>query len=184
MCNPKKCKLRAGDDPLQQFHCLRQLTNLSQADCREVIGLLRDDELGRRTGTRQEQVYPLASNLIRQLWSGETQDVEVFVNSLPCLLQAKVDACPLFARLLSDAWEEHGGQLTMVIFSDDATPGNILAARQPKKSCMMYVSFLEMKILFQDSCWLPLSNMRTSEMTEKGYSHAEYLRCVLEFLWD
>ena len=121
-------------------------------------------------------------------WDGAlargSQNVPVYVNSLPDLLQAKVDACPLFARLLSDAWEEYDGRLTFVVFSDDATPGNILAARQPKKSCMIYASFLELKILFQDSCWLPLSNMRNNEITEKGYSHAEYLRCVLEYVHD
>ena len=181
---PRKRKLRAGDDPLLQFQALRQLPRLSQADCREVISLLRDDDLGRRTGTREHHAYPHASKLMRQLWSGQSQNVPVYVNSLPDLLQAKVDACPLFARLLSDAWEEYDGRLTFVVFSDDATPGNILAARQPKKSCMIYASFLELKILFQDSCWPPLSNMRNNEITEKGYSHAEYLRCVLEYVHD
>ena len=180
----RKRKLRASDDPLAQFQALRQLPRLSQADCREVIALLRDDSVGRRTGTREQHAYPLATKLIRQLSSGENNDVEVFVNFLPDLLQSKVDACPLFARLLSDAWEENGGQLTLVLFSDDATPGNILAARQPKKSCMIYASFLELKVLFQDSCWLPISNMRNNEFLEKGYSHAEYLRCVLEFVYD
>eukprot|EP00435_Cladocopium_sp_Y103_P070585 s87_g35.t1 len=138
-------------------------------DCRQVIGLLRDDGAGKRTGTREYHAYPAASKLVRQLWSGDDK-------------KAKVEACPLFARLLSDAWEKQGGELTLVVFSDDATPGNILAARQPKKSCMMYCSFLELPVLFQDSCWIPLSNMRVNEITEQGYSHAEYLRCVLEFV--
>ena len=137
-----------------------------------------------RNATREHHAYPLASKLMRQLWSGQSQDVPVYVNSLPDLLQAKVDACPLFARLLSDAWEECGGRFTFVVFSDYATPGNMLAARQPKESCMIYASFLELKILFQDSCWLPLSNMRNNEITDKRYSHAEYLQCVLEYVHD
>ena len=49
---------------------------------------------------------------------------------------------------------------------------------------MIYASFLDLKILFQDSCWLPLSNMRNNEITDKRYSHAEYLRCVLEYVHD
>ena len=83
-----------------------------------------------------------------------------------------------------DAWEKEGGLLTLVVFSDDATPGNILAARQPKKSCMTYFSFLELPVLFLDSCWLPLGNIRVNEITEQKYSHAEYLRCILEFVHD
>eukprot|EP00435_Cladocopium_sp_Y103_P016590 s5818_g4.t1 len=180
----KKRKLRAQDDPLTQFQSLRQLPRLSQEDCRQVIALLREDDVGKRTGTREHHAYPAASKLVRQLWSGDDKKVPVYVNSLPDLLQAKVEACPLFARLLSDAWEKQGGELTLVVFSDDATPGNILAARQPKKSCMMYCSFLELAVLFQDSCWIPLSNMRVNEISEQGYSHAEYLRCVLEFVYD
>ena len=64
------------------------------------------------------------------------------------------------------------GRKSDLVFSDDATPGNILAARQPKKSCMIYASFLELNVLFLDSCWLPLSNKRTNEITEEEYSHA------------
>ena len=181
---PKKRKLRVDDDPLTQFQTLRQLPRLSQADCRQVIGLLRDDDAGRCTASREHHVYPKASKLVQKHWSGTKKNVPVYVNSLPELLQAKVDVCPLFARLLSDAWKDCGGRLTLVVFSDDATPGNILAARQPKKSCMIYASFLELNVLFLDSCWLPLSNKRTNEITEEEYSHAEYLRCVLEAVHD
>ena len=177
---PRKRKLRAGDDPLSQFQALRQLPRLSQADCREVISLLRDDDLGRRTGTREHHAYPLASKLMRQLWSGQSQNVPVYVNSLPDLLQAKVDACPLFARLLSDAWEDYDGRLTFVVFSDDGCN----TRQHLGRSAASKVMHDELKILFQDSCWLPLSNMRNNEITEKGYSHAEYLRCVLEYVHD
>eukprot|EP00435_Cladocopium_sp_Y103_P048264 s612_g14.t1 len=181
---PQKRKLKKEDDPLTQFQTLRQLPRLSQADCRQVIGLLREDDAGHRTGCREHHVYPKASKLRRLLWSGEKKDVPVYVNSFPELLQAKIDTCPLYGRLLSEAWEKHAGNLTLVVFSDDATPGNILAARQPKKSCMIYASFLELPILFLDACWLPLSNKRTTEITDAGYSHAEYLRCVLESVHD
>eukprot|EP00435_Cladocopium_sp_Y103_P004786 s4498_g1.t1 len=180
----KKRKLNADDDALKQFQALRQLPKLNQSDCRDVIRLLRDDDVGKRTGTREQHAYPNAAKLVCRLWSGANKTVAVHVNRLPELLQAKVEACPLYARLLSDAWERHRGELTLVVFSDDATPGNILAPRQPKKSCMIYASFLELSVLFQDSCWLPLSNIRANEITEQNYSHAEYLRCVLEFVYD
>ena len=180
----KKRKLSVDDDPLTQFQTLRQLPRLSRADCRQVIGLLRDDEAGQKTASREYHMYPKASKLMQKQWSGEKKDVPVFVNSFPDLLQAKVDACPLYRRLLSEAWEDYDGKLTLVLFSDDATPGNILAPRQTKKSCMMYASFIELKVLFLDGCWIPLSNKRTTEMTSEQYSHAEYLRCVLEAVHD
>ena len=88
------------------------------------IQLLRDDEVGRRTGVREHLAYPQASKLLQKIMAGERKDVPVHMNSLPDLLQAKVEACPLFARLLSDAWERNDGQLTLVVFSDDTTPGN------------------------------------------------------------
>ena len=106
--------------------------------------MLRDDEVGRRTGVREHLAYPQASKLLQKIMAGERKDVPVHMNSLPDLLQAKVEACPLFARLLSDAWERNDGQLTLVVFSDDTTPGNVLAPRQPKKSCMIHCSFLEL----------------------------------------
>ena len=180
----QKRKLKVDDDPLTEFQTLRQLPRLSLTDCRQVIGLLREDDAGQSTASRERHVYPNASKLVQKHWSGVNKDVPVYVNSLPDLLQAKIDACPLYARLLSDAWNEYDGKLTLVVFSDDATPGNILAARQPKKSCMVYASFLELKILFLDSCWIPLSNKRSIEIAESVYSHAEYLRCVLEAVHD
>ena len=181
---PQKRKLKADDAPLEQFQALRQLPRLSFEDCRQVIGLLREDAIGHRTVAREHHAYPAAAKLVRQLWSGENKDVAVYANSLPDLLQAKVEACPLFARLLYDAWKQYDGLLTFVVFSDDATPGNILAARQPKKSCMMYRTFLELPVLFDENSWLPLSNIRVNELTEQKFSHAEYLRCVLEFVHD
>ena len=96
----KKRKLNVEDAPLDQFHALRQLPRLSQEDCRQVIGLLRDDGIGHRTGAREHHAYPTASKLVRQLWSGESKKIPVHANSLPDLLQAKVEACPLFARLI------------------------------------------------------------------------------------
>ena len=183
MSRPKR-KLKVDDDPLTQFQTLRQLPRLSLADCRQVIGLLRDDDAGQSTASREHHVYPTASKLVQKHWSGVNKDVPIYVNSFPDLLQAKVDTCPLYARLLSDAWQENEGSLTLVLFSDDTTPGNILAARQPKKSCMVYASFLELTILFLDSCWIPLSNKRSMEIAESKYSHAEYLRCVLGAVHD
>ena len=129
----KRRKLRANDDPLSQFQALRQLPRLTQADCREVIQSLRDDDVGRRTGVREHHAYPAASKLMRSVLAGDGKDVPVYLNSLPHLLQAKVEACPLFSRLPSDAWEVHNGQLTLVVFSDDATPGQHIGSAATEK---------------------------------------------------
>ena len=56
-----KRKLDPKGTPVDQFRALRQIRGLSQEDCRRVIGLLRDDDLGAATCRKDQQKYPEAS---------------------------------------------------------------------------------------------------------------------------
>ena len=177
----KRRKLCVHDKPVQQFECLRQLPTLTQKDCRDVIDLLREDGKGQATGTKEKNKYPLSCHLLPEIWTGKDDKVQVFVNHLPDLLQAKVTHCSLYARLLHEALEKRNNALTLLMFTDECTPGNILAARQPKKSIMCYFTFQEFDVVHLDSMWLPLSHFRSMEAKEKAYSQAEYIRCILEY---
>ena len=178
-----KRKLNAEDAPAEQFQALRQIRGLSQADCRRVIALLRDDEQGQATCRAQHLKYPEAGALLREVTLQESKLV-VYVNTLPDLIQEKTNRCALFAHMLAEAIRTNGNMLTLLIFSDEANPGNILAARHPRKSNLVYFTFWEFPLLHVQSLWLPLSLIRSNEVSDAGSSFAETTRGIVEHVFD
>ena len=77
-----KRKLDPKGTPVDQFRALRQIRGLSQEDCRRVIGLLRDDDLGAATCRKNQQKYPEASKLLREVRVPPT-NLAVHVNTVP-----------------------------------------------------------------------------------------------------
>ena len=117
-----KRKLNAEDAPAEQFQALRQIRGLSQADCRRVIALLRDDEQGQATCRAQHLKYPEAGALLREVTLQESKLV-VYVNTLPDLIQEKTNRCALFAHMLAEAIRTNGNMLTLLIFLTKRTQG-------------------------------------------------------------
>eukprot|EP00435_Cladocopium_sp_Y103_P059873 s2323_g21.t1 len=178
-----KRKLDPSDTPVEQFQALRQIRGLSQEDCRRVIGLLRDDERGAATCRKDAQKYPQASKLLREVKLPDTNLV-VHLNTVPDLLQEKIEQCGLFAHMMKEALKKGSNALTLLMFADEANPGNILAARHPRKSNLYYFTFWEFPLLHVEGLWLPLAVIRANEVTEAKSSYAEVTRAVLEHVYD
>ena len=75
---------------------------------------------------------------------------------LPAALQTLVDKCPAWACALKEAHAVNGGVLTLVLYHDDITCGNILAVLKRKKITALYLCFKEMiKHMHLEHAWIP-----------------------------
>eukprot|EP00435_Cladocopium_sp_Y103_P009783 s146_g2.t1 len=178
-----KRKLVVDASPAEQFHALRQIPGISAADCREVIKLLREDDKGHDTCHKQSQKFPDANRLLRQVRLPGANGLIFHYNSLPELVYEKALRCPLFAAMMKEGMKVGNGNLTLILFSDEACPGNVLHGRNPRKTNLVYASFLQMPCLFVDSMWVPLATQRAEDIATHGTSYAEVMRHLLEALW-
>ena len=119
-------KLRVDATPAEQFACLREIPGLSAADCREVMRRLRDDDTGKATCHAPEVKFPLARKMLQCVKLPGPKGLTVYFNSLAMLMNEKVQRSPLFATLLQEAMIRTNNHLTLIIFSDEANPGNVL----------------------------------------------------------
>ena len=179
-----KRKLAVDGTPAEQFACLREIPGLSAADCREVIARLRDDGKGVTTCRAPAVKFPVAHKMLQAVKLPGPKGLTVHCNSLSMLVAEKVQRSPLYATLLQAAMKASQNQLTLIIFSDEANPGNVLHARHPRKTNLVYASFLELPVVFVDSMWLPLSAVRADDVTTHETSYAEIMRHVLESVWQ
>lgn len=177
-----KRKLDPSATPVEQFQALRQIRGLSHEDCRRVITLLRDDEQGAATCRKQHLKYPQATKLLREV-KLPNSNLAIHLNTVPDLIQEKVDRCGLFAYMMLQALKKGSNALTLLLFADEANPGNILAARHPRKSSL-YFTFWEFPRLHVEGLWLPLSVVRSNEVADAKSSYAEVTRAILENVFE
>lgn len=152
----------------------------SRAKRREVISRLRDDDKGVATCHAPAVKFPVTHMMLQSVTLPGPKGLTVYFNSLSMLVAEKVQRSLLFAALLQAALQRAQSQLTLIIFSDEANPGNVLHARHPRKTNLVYASFLELPVLFVDSLWLPVSAVRADDVTTHETSYAEVMRHVLE----
>ena len=113
--------------------------------------MLREDDVGKRVGTREKHVYPLAAAMLKTLQHPNLPQLRAYTNDLSDLVRRKLELCPLFALLFTQAVKKNDGKLTLIFFADEAQPGNVLGARQARKANLVYVSFLELEVLHCES---------------------------------
>ena len=178
-----KRKLDPSATPVEQFQALRQIRGLSHEDCRRVITLLRDDEQGAATCRKQHLKYPQATKLLREVKLPDS-NLAIQLNTVPDLIQEKVDKCGLFAYMMLQALKQGSNALSLLLFADEANPGNILAARHPRKSNLYYFTFWEFPLLHVEGLWLPLSVVRSNEVADAKSSYAEVTRAILENVFE
>eukprot|EP00435_Cladocopium_sp_Y103_P043455 s3074_g12.t1 len=95
----KRRRLDPQAPPKEQFSALRQIRTLTQAECREIVGLLHEDDAGKKTCSRLAHVHPKALPCLRELRvPAENGEMTVHYMSLAELVQAKVNACPFYAE--------------------------------------------------------------------------------------
>ena len=146
-----------------QFQLLRQIPSLTKAQCRQILSVVREDGKGSRSMSRQSEVYKDVLPAFPQLRLQGKQAGEVSLPylHLPTILDVKAAKCPCFQRALESAAQQNN--LTMIFYSDECTPGNVLAPDTTRKSCMVYVSFLGLPT-HSESAWITLSVIRSNSI--------------------
>ena len=99
--------------------------------------------------------------------------------SLPALLQAKVEACPLYRKSMEVAMRKHNNHLTLILYQDEVSGGNILNPNQARKSNLTYFTWLEFPVLFQTDMWLTLGVTRSNEIKNMEAGMASLTRAML-----
>ena len=102
----KRKKLRSSDSLSNQYRSVRQIGSLTAAECRKVVQLVRDDDRGGGTAKRPSVNHPKAFPCLRELSLQEVETgrpLKAWSMSLPALVQAKMDACPLYRLMMQRA---------------------------------------------------------------------------------
>ncbi|CAL1156500.1 unnamed protein product, partial [Cladocopium goreaui] len=96
---------------------------LSCVDSRKVIQCLQDDESGQFTCQRPHLAYAKAFPRYEHLamTAADGESVRIPVMNLPDLLQAKIDACPLYSAMLREAMAAQQDRLTLVFYCDEVS---------------------------------------------------------------
>jgi hypothetical protein len=86
--------------------------------------------------------------------------------SLPGLVQAKIDACPLYRLLMQRALQRNGNHLNLIFYQDEVSGGNILSPNHSRKSNLTYVMWLEFEVIFLEDLWLTMGVMRSRQIAQ------------------
>ena len=131
----KRRKLDSHASKQEQFEVLRS-TGLSCVDSRKVIQCLQDGESGQFTCQRPHLAYAKAFPCYEHLapTGADGSAVRIPIMKLPDLLQAKINACPLYSGMLREAMAAHQDRLTLLFYCDEVSGGNVLSALQSRKS--------------------------------------------------
>ena len=160
----KRRKLNPSESLKDQFTALRQIPSLTQAQCRQVVSLLHDEQEGEGTCKRLAHAHPLALPCLRQLSvPREDKPLQIHCMSLEALIDAKTKVCPLFASCMQRMFQRHGAMQPLIIYADDTHGGNVLAAPASRKSTLVYAAFLNFEFLHLESLWMTLSVIKASD---------------------
>eukprot|EP00435_Cladocopium_sp_Y103_P061318 s238_g23.t1 len=178
----KRRKLDVHAPRKEQFDVLRS-NGISSVDSRKVIQCLHEEDKGRWTCEKPNLAYakafPCYDTMQIKAADGSTT-IDVPIMKLSELLQAKVDACPLYSAMLLQAMELHQNRLTLLFYCDEVSGGNVLSALQSRKSNLCYVSWLQCPLLFQENMWLTVSVAKSSCIQSLPHGMAELIRRILE----
>ena len=179
----KRKKLEADASFQNQFQALRQITSLTHTQCRQVIELLHIDEkkTGARTGQRVQHKYPVSLPALRKATvEVEGKQLRIPRFSLPEMVQLKANSSSFFKECLSHAMRTNDNTLELVVAWDETVPGNVLAPDLRRKAALTYCSFLEMPVLWADTCWFTLSVSRSADIQGIPQGYPRAITAVLE----
>ena len=144
----KRRKLEVCASKQEQFDVLRS-TGLSCVDSCKVIRRLQENDSGASTckalHLAYAHAYPCYAQMDLKAATGEA--VRIPMMNLPLLLQAKVDACPLYRAMLHEAMTSHHDSLTLFFYCEEVSGGNVLSALQSRKANQCYVSWLQCPVI-------------------------------------
>lgn len=135
-----KRKLDKSAPLAQQYqHLCAEVPKLSGELARQVLEVLHagEESTGKRAAHRAKHAYPAALPVLRQIPIHATSaEKQIYVVSLPQLIQSKVNSCALFRSSLEWAIKKKGRSLELLLFWDEAVPGNVLSPDLQRKSAL------------------------------------------------
>ncbi|CAJ1401538.1 unnamed protein product [Effrenium voratum] len=159
---------RSTASAASQFHTLRQIPSIGPAQCRQIVAVLDADGRGTRVQQRRDEVHGEVMEHLQVMdlpAKDPASKVQVSYMSVAGVLQAKCNACPLFHDCLRAIAQERDNQLTLVVYLDECTPGNVLSPDNARKSNLTYWTILQLPHIYLEDTWLTLSVSRTSEIS-------------------
>ena len=96
--------------------------------------------------------------------NGDPQEIAL-VNPF-AFIQLAIKRCILFKAFLLNVFRQCGNRITIVLYSDEISPGQVLVARVPRKTQTIYWSLFEFGsyILSQEDAWFPLATVRSDDV--------------------
>ena len=132
------------------------------------VGATREIRAARDDAVTQERTVwgPLHRNLQLPLANGKSTDIEI--QDPWAMLAHTSSESGWFAGLLKHTASQHpptpSNPWHLVLYSDEITPGNALAARQERKAQTIYWSFLEFVThLSIELVWFTMAVMKSKE---------------------
>ena len=183
----KRRRLHAKDTPAQQFSALRQIRSLTDAQRRQIIGLLNKDQRGRRTCTRKQQKYGEALlEACRDIYLPTVDDAQIKAPclSVPSMVQGKLDSCEVFRVAFQKAMQGNNNELRMIFYLGEIVAGNPLRADPARKAMIGYVTFLEMDCIRRECMWLTIGLVRHDDMNACQGRCPAVVRAWMECMWE
>ena len=183
---PRQKRLREEDEKTYR-HCLA-VPDASEEAVRQIWNILQDDDcqLAKSTGNElAKRLRRLLTSCYRQhLLPGSRGTEKVLIADLQCLLQAVCDEAPPFAAALRGLnVENQSGNLpyrilTLILYNDEATAGNVLSAAKELKAALFYLSFRELgsATLKQEDSWLPVGLVLHEQLERLSGNLSGYMR--------
>ena len=100
--------------------------------------------------------------------------VVFYLASITALLQLVIKECKNYATLLQKAIASRPGQrLSIILYNDEVTSGNIVAVSTAKKVSLWYFCILELGRRWSDCMWHPICLLQHSDFDhiQGGFSH-------------
>ena len=177
----KRRRLDPQAPPKEQFSALRQIRTLTQAECREVVALLHEDDAGRKTCSRLSQVHPKALPCLRELRVATDDGVlTVYYMSLAEMVQTKVNTCPFYAESVRRIRDLDSRHVRFVLYADDTQGGNTLNAVATRKATLIYGLFLDFPVHYLENMWLTLCICKASDVAKCRGGLAAVLSALME----
>lgn len=178
---PKRSLPSEDKDKLQQ--CLR-LRTVSERGTQEIWNILRPDTKLTRHHFQDEVIDELKPWKSLLLWP-EFVNLDGHMVQLPMVdlkgLVAKLlSECEDFARAIQTA-QQQSPTLSAVIYFDDATAGNVLAADKSRKCALWYLTWKECNAnITNPNIWLPLAAIQSDAVYNLQGGASQVLIKVLE----
>lgn len=170
-------RLNPAEPALQQFKALKQITSLTNQECRAVVSLLHPEGKGHRTGVGGARQYGRAQECLRAF---DIDGISIPYMSLQLLLQAKCDSCPGYRKLLRTCAARNGNQLRLIAYTDETHGGNVLAAPAARKVALLYLAWLDFPTLHMEAMWLTASLIKSADANSCTGGYARILKEILE----